>query len=134
MKRKGSKSRVEWVVAPDTDMTHKSPGVFVKEEPREYDDIHSDALNGSMLDREVEQHGSEDDRSEAAADQRLVSDALGNVLDLGRQLRLSQDKALNAEATLGDVIQLQTESRDNVKKIIANEVSANALATRGAFQ
>ena len=130
MKRKGSKSRVEWVVAPDTD---KSPRVLVKEEPREYDDIHSDALNGSMLDREVEQHGSEDNLSEAAADQRLVSDALGNVLDLGRRLRLSHDKALNAEATLGDVIQLQTESRDNVKKIIANEVSANALATRDAI-
>ena len=128
MKTKGS--RVRWLVAPDTD---KSPRVLVKEEPQDYDDIHSDALNGSMLDREVEQHGSED-HSEAAADQRLVSDALGNVLDLGRRLRLSHDKALNAEATLGDVIQLQTESRDNVKKIIANEVSANALATRGAFQ
>ena len=130
MKRSRSKSRVKWLVASDTD---KGPRVLVKKEPQEYDDIHSDALNGSVLDREVEQHGSED-RSEAAADQRLVSDALGNVLDLGRRLRLSHDKALNAEATLGDVIKLQTESRDDMKKIIANEVRTNALATRDANQ
>ena len=130
MKRSRTKSRVKWVVAPDTD---KSPGVAVKEEPQEYDDIHSDALNGTVLDNEVEQHGSEDNRSEAAADQRLVSDTLGNVLDLGRRLRLSQNKALNAEATLGDVIKLHTESRDDMKNIIANEVGANALATRDAI-
>ena len=131
MKRSRTKSRVKWVVAPDTD---KSPGVAVKEEPQEYDDIHSDALNGSVLDNEVEQHGSEDNRSEAAADQRLVSDALGNVLDLGRQLRLSHEKALNAEEKLGDVINLQTESQRNMREIIAIEVRGNALATRDAIQ
>ena len=123
MKKNRSKQRGG--EASDTVASSSPSGTMVKEEPQEHEDIHDDALDGDFLDREVEQHGA-NNRSEAT--DRLVSDTVGNVLELGLQLRLSRDEEAETKAKLENVIQLHDESRQKMKGIAEKEISAASMA------
>ena len=126
MKKKKSKQR--GVEASDiTESSSPSGEIMVKEEPREYDDqdMHADALEGDMLNREVGQHGVD---SQSEANERLVSDTIGNVLNLGRQLRLSRDEVVETDARLESVTELHTENLQKMREIVEKELSATSMA------
>ena len=97
----------------------------VKREPPEQEDIHDDATVGDVLNRIEPQ---ESDNYYDAANDRMVSDAIGNIQNLGRKLRLSRYRVQDTEEALESVVKFQAESRHKMKEIAEKERHASSMA------
>ena len=66
--------------------------------------------------------------SDNYSDDRIVSDAIGNIQDLGRKLRLNRDRVQDTEEALESVVKFQAESQHKMKEIAEKERYASSMA------